>query len=190
MTLCEVIHEMVAFVHMVCVKIPYGFFFAALSQSGIIIYTDGAALGNPGPGGYGAVLMYGGHRRELTGGFRLTTNNRMELLAVIRALETIKQPGIPVHVYTDSKYVCDAIEKGWLFNWKKKGWAKVKNVDLWKHFLTLHEKFKPRFHWVKGHAGIEENERCDFLATSSAQQRATNVDMGYEKSKEQEDRLL
>lgn len=159
-------------------------------NQGIVIYTDGAALGNPGPGGYGAVLMYQGHRKELAEGFRLTTNNRMELLAVIRALETIKQPGIPVAIYSDSKYVCNAITEGWLFNWKQKGFAKVKNPDLWKRFLPLYEKFKPKFHWVKGHAGILENERCDYLATFAAEKSPHSVDMGYEDSQKNGDTLL
>ncbi len=116
------------------------------SQS-IIIYTDGAALGNPGPGGYGAVLMFGPHRKEISAGFRLTTNNRMELLAVIEALKSIKVAGFSVEIYTDSKYVCDAIEKRWIFGWKAKGWKNVKNVDLWLQFLPLYEQFKPKFHW-------------------------------------------
>ncbi len=153
-----------------------------MGVTGIVIYTDGAAIGNPGPGGYGAVLMYGGHRKELAEGFRLTTNNRMELLAVIRALENIKQTGIPIHIYSDSKYVCDSVEKGWLFNWKKKGWTKVKNPDLWKRFLLLYDKFKPQFHWVKGHAGVLENERCDYLATFAAEKSPNSADIGYEES--------
>ncbi|MBL7812175.1 MAG: ribonuclease HI [Bacteroidetes bacterium] len=150
----------------------------------IVIYTDGAALGNPGPGGYGAVLMYNGHRKEIAEGFRLTTNNRMELLAVIRALEKIRQPGMEIHIYSDSKYVCDAVLKGWLQNWQRKGWAKVKNPDLWKHFLQLYARYKPHFHWVKGHAGNAENERCDYLATFAAAKSPNSVDLGYEKSLE------
>lgn len=146
----------------------------------IIIYTDGCALGNPGPGGYGAVLIFGAHRKELAEGYLHTTNNRMELLAVIKALGKIKEPGIPIEIYTDSKYVCDSVEKGWLFNWQKKGWAKVKNPDLWQTFLPLYMKFKPRFHWVKGHAGHAENERCDWLANQAALLPVKQKDEGYE----------
>ena len=147
----------------------------------IIIYTDGAALCNPGPGGYGAVMMHAEHRKELSGGFRRTTNNRMELLAVIMALKHIKTPGLSIQVYTDSKYVCDAIEKKWLFGWKAKGWKKVKNVDLWQTFLGQYEIHKPKFYWVKGHAGIKENERCDVLATTAAQSKPTDIDVNYER---------
>ena len=111
-----------------------------MQNNHIVIFTDGAALGNPGPGGYGAVLMYGQHRKELADGYRLTTNNRMELLAVIMALKNIKVPGIEIHVYTDSKYVCDAVEKRWIYGWRAKGWAKVKNVDLWQMFFPLFEQ--------------------------------------------------
>src|SRR5690606_19117914 len=130
----------------------------------IIIYTDGAALGNPGPGGYGVVLKYNQHRKELSEGFRLTTNNRMELLAVIKGLEALTKSDIPITIYSDSKYVVDAVEKGWLSNWVKTGFKKKKNVDLWQRFLPLSKKFRIKFKWVKGHAGIPENERCDQLA--------------------------
>ena len=156
----------------------------------IIIYTDGAALGNPGPGGYGAVLMHAQYRQELSGGFRRTTNNRMELLAVIMALKHIKSPGLSIQVYTDSKYVCDAIEKKWLFGWKAKGWKKVKNVDLWQAFLPLYEQYKPKFYWVKGHAGIKENERCDVLATTAAQLGPTEIDVNYEKYESEQEKGL
>lgn len=156
----------------------------------IIIYTDGAALGNPGPGGYGAVLMHAQYRKELSGGFRRTTNNRMELLAVIMALKHIKSPGLSIQVYTDSKYVCDAIEKKWLFGWKAKGWKKVKNVDLWQAFLPIYEQHKPKFYWVKGHAGIKENERCDVLATTAAQMGPTDVDVNYEKYESDQEKGL
>jgi len=154
-----------------------------MASESIVIYTDGAALGNPGPGGYGAVLMFGPHRKEISAGFRLTTNNRMELLAVIEALRNIKVAGFTVEIFTDSKYVCDAIEKRWIFGWKAKGWKNVKNVDLWLQFLPLYEQFKPKFNWVKGHAGIAENERCDYLATSAAQASPTDTDLEYEALK-------
>lgn len=148
----------------------------------IIIYTDGAALGNPGPGGFGVVMMFGPHRKELSQGFQLTTNNRMELLAVIVALSNIKDKTIPIEVYTDSQYVCNAIEKKWLFGWHKKGYAKIKNPDLWKQFYILYQQFNIRFIWVKGHAGIKENERCDVLATTAAKEKPTERDTFYEKS--------
>jgi ribonuclease HI len=148
----------------------------------IIIYTDGAAKGNPGPGGYGVVMKYKHHRKELSGGFRLTTNNRMELLAVIVALEEIKVADIPVTVYSDSKYVVDAIEKGWLWGWQKKGFKDKKNPDLWKKYIPLHLKFKPSFVWVKGHQGNVENERCDRLAVAAAEMPSLPADVGYENS--------
>lgn len=150
-------------------------------MSDIIIYTDGAALGNPGPGGYGAVLIYGKHRKEISEGFVLTTNNRMELLAVIVALRQINKPEIPVSIYTDSKYVCDAISKNWLGNWVKKGFKNVKNVDLWLEYLKVSKPLNIKFNWVKGHAGVPENERCDFLATQAAKNSAVNRDYEYEK---------
>lgn len=153
--------------------------FRGVVQSGIIIYTDGCALGNPGPGGFGAVLMFGQHRKEISEGFTLTTNNRMELLAVISALEKIKEPGHAITIFTDSKYVCNAVTEGWLFNWEKKGWNKVKNPDLWQKFLPLYRKFKPRFKWVKGHAGNVENERCDQLANAAALHKNKKIDRGY-----------
>lgn len=159
-------------------------------SSRIIIFTDGAALGNPGPGGFAAVLMFNGAKKELVSAYRLTTNNRMELLAVIAALECIKSNELPVHVFTDSQYVSNAINKGWLFNWKKKGWAKVKNDDLWRRFLPLYEKFKPHFHWVKGHAGNPGNERCDFLATTAAHNGPFHTDHFYEKNQNQDKETL
>lgn len=146
----------------------------------ITIYTDGAAKGNPGPGGYGAVLKFNQHRKELSEGFRLTTNNRMELLAVIRALQELKLTGIPVTIYSDSKYVVDAIEKGWLWAWQKKGFKDKKNPDLWLRYIPLHLKYKPKFVWVKGHAGNPENERCDQLAVAAAEGTGLKVDEGYE----------
>ena len=145
----------------------------------IIVYTDGASSGNPGPGGYGVVLTFGKHRKELSGGFRKTTNNRMELLAVIEALRAIKKPGADIKIYTDSKYVVDAVEKKWVFGWEKKGFKDKKNPDLWRQFLELYPLFNIRFHWLKGHAGHKENERCDYLATQAAI-GASAIDTAYE----------
>ncbi len=146
----------------------------------IRIYTDGAAQGNPGPGGYGVVLKFNAAVKELAEGFRLTTNNRMELLAVIKGLEAIKKPGIPITIYSDSKYVVEAVEKGWLWNWEKKNFKDKANVDLWKRYIPLHQKLKPKFTWIKGHAGHPENERCDFLAVQAASARGLLVDKEYE----------
>lgn len=149
----------------------------------ITIYTDGAAKGNPGPGGFGTVLLYNQHRKELSEGFRLTTNNRMELLAVIKGLEELKVLGIPVSIFSDSKYVVDAVEKGWIWGWQKKAFKDKKNVDLWKRYIPLHLKFKPKFIWVKGHAGNPLNERCDQLAVAAAEGRNLQADIGYEADK-------
>ncbi|UTW64657.1 ribonuclease HI [bacterium SCSIO 12741] len=146
----------------------------------IIIYTDGAAKGNPGPGGYGAVLLSGVHRKELSAGFRRTTNNRMELLAVIVALKELKGYGHEVTVFSDSKYVVDAVEKGWLQNWRRKGFKDKKNVDLWLKFLEVYPKHNVRFVWVKGHANIKENERCDQLAVKAAEGENLPPDTGFE----------
>ncbi|MBS3806599.1 MAG: ribonuclease HI [Bacteroidales bacterium] len=146
----------------------------------IIVYTDGASRGNPGPGGYGVVLMSGRHRKELSEGFRKTTNNRMELLAVIKALEALKKEGSTVTIYTDSKYVADAIEKGWVFNWEKKDFKKKKNPDLWKRLLELYRKHHVRLYWVQGHANITENERCDELAVEASKQVNLSIDHEYE----------
>lgn len=136
------------------------------------IFTDGACSGNPGPGGWGAVLRYGSARKELSGGEAETTNNRMELTAVIRALEALKEP-CAVLLTTDSRYVCDAIVKGWLESWRRRGWKKADgkpalNRDLWEQLLPLLERHRVRFQWVKGHAGHPENERCDALAVAAA----------------------
>ena len=144
------------------------------------IYTDGSARGNPGPGGYGIILKYGHHEKELSEGFIRTTNNRMELLAVIVALEALKGEGLDVTITTDSKYVVDSVEKGWVFGWVKKGFKDKKNVDLWKRFLKIYPKHKVRFHWVKGHAEHHFNERCDRLATDAADYNAVVRDEGYE----------
>ena len=146
----------------------------------IELYTDGAAKGNPGPGGYGAVLKYREHRKELSGGFRLTTNNRMELLAVIRGLEALKKEGLEVIVYSDSKYVVEAVEKGWLWKWQKTGFSKKKNADLWRRFIELYRLHKVRFRWLKGHAGNPENERCDALAVACAESPDRDIDEVYE----------
>ena len=146
----------------------------------ITIYTDGASSGNPGPGGYGAVLLTGSHRKELSGGFRLTTNNRMELLAVIVALEALKVEKCDVTVYTDSKYVADAVTKGWVFNWVKKHFKGKKNPDLWMRFLAIYKKHQVKFVWIKGHANIPENERCDQLAVEASRLPNLMDDKGYE----------
>jgi len=147
----------------------------------VIIYTDGAAKGNPGPGGYGVVMKYKQLRKEISAGYRMTTNNRMELLAVIVALEHLKKEGTPVTVYSDSKYVVDAVEKGWLFSWEKKAYKGKKNIDLWQRFLRIYRKHKVKFVWVKGHANIPENERCDQLAVAAAESSDLKVDAAYER---------
>lgn len=145
------------------------------------VFTDGAARGNPGPGGYGVVLIAGKHYKELSEGFRKTTNNRMELLAVIKALEAMKAEGLQIIVYTDSKYVCEAVEKGWVFNWQRTNFKGKKNADLWTQFLRLYPKHTLKFQWVKGHAGHKENERCDVLATTAADNAANLlIDAGFE----------
>ena len=151
----------------------------------ITLYTDGAASGNPGPGGFGVVLKSGIYRKELSMGFRKTTNNRMELLAVIVGLEALKLPDNVVTVYSDSKYVVDAVEKGWLFDWEKKDFKGKKNPDLWKRFLEVYRKHKVRFIWIKGHADIPENERCDRLAVAAgagavAEGKVLPPDPGYQ----------
>ena len=150
----------------------------------IRIYTDGAAQGNPGPGGYGVVMKFKDAVKELSGGFRLTTNNRMELLAVITGLEAIKKDGIGVTIYSDSKYVVDSVEKGWIWGWQKKNFAKKANADLWQRYIPLHLKYKPKFVWVKGHAGHPENERCDQLAVEAAGSGKLKVDIEYEQNRD------
>jgi len=145
----------------------------------ITIYTDGAASGNPGPGGFGVVLKSGRHRLEKSEGFRLTTNNRMELLAVITGLEALKKTGSNVVVYTDSKYVADAVEKGWVFQWESKAFRKKKNPDLWIRFLKIYRKHKVRFVWIKGHNNNPENELCDRLAVESSKGNDLHEDTGY-----------
>jgi ribonuclease HI len=145
----------------------------------ITIYTDGAASGNPGKGGYGVVLISGRHRLEKSEGFRLTTNNRMELLAVIAGLEALKIPGSRVVIYTDSRYVADSVEKGWVFQWESKAFKKKKNPDLWIRFLKLYRKHKARFVWIKGHASNPENELCDRLAVEAYRKEELSEDSGY-----------
>jgi ribonuclease HI len=152
----------------------------------ITIYTDGAAKGNPGPGGYGVVMIAGPHRKEISEGFKLTTNNRMELLSVIVALEAIKVPNSVVAIYSDSKYVVDSVEKGWVFGWLKKGFRDKKNQDLWRRFLQIYEKHRVKFFWIKGHAGHPENERCDRLAVAAAEGAVLHEDTGYLLSLKQE----
>ena len=133
----------------------------------IYLFTDGSSSGNPGPGGYGVILRSGSLEKEMSGGFSRTTNNRMELLAVITGLEAIRWQDATVEVYSDSSYVVKAVNEGWLANWERKGWKKVKNPDLWQRFLAVYRLHKVTFHWLKGHAGHPENERCDRLAVSA-----------------------
>ncbi len=158
----------------------------------ITIYTDGSAKGNPGPGGYGIVLMSkDGHRKEVAKGYRMTTNNRMELLSVIEALEMLKNKPMDVTIFSDSRYVVDAVEKGWVFNWEKKHFDKKKNPDLWRRFLLIYRQHSVRFVWVRGHANNVENERCDKLAVAAAEAEKHHlIDVVYESSREQGPRLL
>lgn len=146
----------------------------------IVIYTDGSAKGNPGRGGYGVVMLSGKHRKEISEGFLLTTNNRMELLAVIVGLESVKKLNSDIVVYSDSKYVVNAVEKGWLFDWQKKNFKGKKNPDLWIRFLSVYKKHSIRFLWVKGHNNNIENERCDSLAVSAAEGSNLVSDVWYE----------
>jgi len=148
----------------------------------IIIYTDGSAKGNPGNGGYGIVMMSGSYRKELKQGFKLTTNNRMELLAVIIALESVKKENSEITIYSDSKYVIDSVEKKWVFGWEKKNFNKKKNPDLWIRFLKVYRMQKVSFIWVKGHANNKENERCDFLAVQAADNQNLLTDQWYENN--------
>lgn len=147
----------------------------------ITIFTDGSSRGNPGPGGYGIVLKSGQFRKELSQGYKLTTNNRMELLAVIVALETLKFPNSDVVIYTDSKYVVDAVEKSWVFDWVKKDFKGKKNRDLWERFLKIYKSHNIRFHWIKGHSDNLENNHCDKLAVNAALGSNLIDDLGYEK---------
>ena len=147
----------------------------------ISLYTDGASRGNPGPGGYGCILMSGNYVKELSKGYRHTTNNRMELLAVIAGLEAIKKNELPVTVFSDSQYVVNTVEKGWLKNWIKTGFKGKKNKDLWSHYNILSQKFTIKFVWVKGHSTNPYNNRCDELATAAADGKDLLIDEGYEK---------
>ena len=154
----------------------------------ITIYTDGASSGNPGPGGYGVVMISGKHRLEKSQGFRLTTNNRMELLAIITGLEALKKPGSRVTVYTDSRYVADAVEKGWLFQWEAKAFRKKKNPDLWMRFLKIYRQHNVRIQWIKGHSGYPENEMCDRLAVEASLKKNLPEDEGFRAA--DEDKIL
>ena len=150
----------------------------------VAIYTDGAAKGNPGKGGYGIVLLSGKLRKELSKGFRLTTNNRMELLAVIVSLEALKKKPESVIIYSDSKYVVDAVEKKWVFGWEKTNFNKKKNPDLWIRFLKIYRQHNVTFKWVKGHSDNAENNRCDFLAVEASEGVSLEADVWYERSQE------
>ncbi len=155
---------------------------AALKR--VTLYTDGACIRNPGPGGYGVVLLYGNHRKELSGGYRLTTNNRMELTAAIQGLAALKE-SCDTQLFSDSEYLVNAIEKGWARRWRANGWYRqnkkmAENRDLWEELLRLCERHKVRFEWIRGHAGHMENERCDELAVQAARLSNLPVDKGYE----------
>jgi ribonuclease HI len=150
----------------------------------IELYTDGAASGNPGPGGIGVVLIYGNLRKEISEGYEFTTNNRMELLAVIRGLEAIRWKNANVIVYTDSKYVSDSINNNWVFDWERKQFKKRKNADLWISFLKLYRQHNVRFQWIKGHNNDPENERCDVLAVQAYQKKPLLKDQGYSEGEE------
>lgn len=147
------------------------------------IFTDGSCLGNPGPGGWAALLRFGEHSLEVSGGARLTTNNRMELMGAIKGLEALKRP-CAIDLYTDSRYLCDAVNKKWLDSWQKRGWKKadkkdVLNQDLWKRLLPLLERYRPKLHWVEGHSGHPENERVDTLARTEAAKPGLAPDEGF-----------
>jgi ribonuclease HI len=160
------------------------FYSLLMAVDQVKMYTDGAARGNPGPGGYGVVLLYKGHRKELSAGYRRTTNNRMELLGVIAGLEALKRKNLKVKIYSDSRYVVDAINKGWLNDWEAKGFKKKKNPDLWRRFLQVRQGFDIELTWVKGHANIPENERCDQLAVEASLKPDLTADSGYEAENE------
>lgn len=150
----------------------------------IIAFTDGSSLGNPGPGGYGVIMVETNMKveKQFSAGFRRTTNNRMELMAVITALEKLKFDNLEITIVTDSKYVADAVGKGWVFNWEKKGFKGKKNPDLWREFLKLYREHKVKFQWVKGHSGHEMNERADRLAVAAANSKNQQIDAGFEQA--------
>jgi ribonuclease HI len=156
----------------------------------IIIYTDGACSGNPGPGGYGTVLISGNHYKELSAGYKFTTNNRMELLSVIIGLESLIKKDQVVTVYSDSKYVVDAIEKKWVFGWEKINFKNKKNPDLWKRFLAVYKNHHVKFSWVKGHAGNAMNEKCDQLAVAASKGKNLLHDVFFEYSTKESDGLF
>ena len=154
-----------------------------MNDRDVIIYTDGSSRGNPGPGGYGIVMEHckSGYVKEYSKGFKLTTNNRMELMAVIEALKKLKQTNLKITVYTDSKYVVDSIEKKWLFKWEKIKFKNKKNVDLWLDFLKLFDKNTIKFNWIKGHNNHPQNEKCDKLAFDASKSKNLSLDLEYEK---------
>lgn len=151
-------------------------------QEDIHIYTDGSARGNPGPGGYGIVMEWVGkpYKKEFSEGYKHTTNNRMELLAVIEALRKLKKKNLTVRIFTDSKYVADAVEKKWVFNWEKKHFKDRKNADLWKAFLAEYRNHSVKFTWIKGHNNHPQNERCDYLAVQASKNEKLLLDNGFE----------
>jgi len=153
----------------------------------VVLYTDGAAKGNPGPGGFGLILQSGPHYKEVSQGFRHTTNNRMELLSVIVGIEMLKVEGCKVTVYSDSRYVVDSVEKKWIDGWQKRGWKKVKNPDLWKRYLEIASNHQVSFKWIRGHNGHPMNERCDRLAVEASVGRDLKIDQWYEANKDKED---
>ena len=146
----------------------------------INVFTDGSSRGNPGPGGYGVILKFGDKIKEVSDGYRKTTNNRMELMAVCVALENLNTNKYPIVVHSDSKYVIDAITQGWIWGWQKKQFKGKKNKDLWMRYIALHGKFNLSFVWIKGHAGHPENERCDVLAFQAASNNPTKIDLVFE----------
>ena len=157
-------------------------------QNFIEIFTDGAAKGNPGPGGFGTILRFNGKEKESSQRYRKTTNNRMELMALIVGLEALKSDQIPIKIYSDSKYVVDSISQGWIFGWQKKGFKDKKNPDLWQRYLKLHAKFKKiEIFWIKGHNGHPENERCDVLAVNAAESKQLEIDVYYESLEEKKE---
>lgn len=150
----------------------------------INIYTDGSSIGNPGPGGYGVIMEWEGKQyiKEFSDGYRLTTNNRMELMAVIVALEKLKKQSMEVTIYSDSKYVIDSVQKKWVFNWEKKAFKDKKNHDLWKRYLNIHRKHQVNFQWIKGHNAHPQNERCDKLAVKAAKESPNKIDDFFEQN--------